>query len=250
MNRISIAIVASAAVFCSLIFVAVKQVSGWGKDAEPIMGEIQHETVVYYPAPRDRTDIAIGEQVYCWLDSSTWYDRDIHYLPGGGSEFDTDTIGEVSWIVEGGGSLSSATGYNTMLTANLQSGMLNLQAKIKDSGQKGRDKVLIKQENFQKQKPTGIKVWYQQDLQNEFAPAGPPNNKVGSGTLFTFQVQPDNVDFSGILFRENIPKQTWQWPDGNQGVFNAIMVNYLVETDPNTNAVNMGADRSRTLKTR
>ncbi len=47
----------------------------------PAIGDIQSECVEEYPAPRTRTDVGIGEDVTCWIDTSTWQDTDVTVHP-------------------------------------------------------------------------------------------------------------------------------------------------------------------------
>jgi len=46
---------------------------------------------------------------------------------------------------------------------------------------------------------------------------GPPNNRVGCSSVFNCTVLPTTVSFYNARLRENIPGESWTWPDGTAG---------------------------------
>lgn len=62
---------------------------------------------------------------------------------------------------------------------------------------------------------------------------GPPNNFTGASTTFHQVVQPTDVSFYRAIFRENIPGETFTWPDGTTGTHPVQIVNWIVLTQAN-----------------
>jgi hypothetical protein len=63
---------------------------------------------------------------------------------------------------------------------------------------------------------------------------GPPNNQIGSKTIFDCVVKPATVSFYKAEFRENIPLDTWTWPDGTAGSNGPKVVPWSVGQDNKT----------------
>jgi hypothetical protein len=186
----------------------------------PTVGDIQHQTVS--PFNPGRTDIGIGEKVNCWIDPSTWSDPDIYIDPYGNQSTVYDTMGTVTWSTTGAGSVYPTTGEGTTLTADLTDAddTVTVQATVHDSGTKGLDAALVKTMAFALFAPTGRFIISHQDL-NTFGTAPPPIAVIGCRTVFEEQVQPTTVDFGptggNVTFNENLPGDTWTWPNGTPG---------------------------------
>ena len=57
---------------------------------------------------------------------------------------------------------------------------------------------------------------------------GPPDDLIGNGREFPCTIQPTTVSFLWLDFRENIPEQTWEWPDGTDDVHPAKVKSFSV----------------------
>lgn len=150
--------------------------------------KILHQTVATFPADQTRTTIGLHEGVNCWTD-------------GGIS---------VTWEVTGGGSVSPASSSATTFTAPKSPATSTVHAKL--------DPVDCTQD-FSVIAPTGITAAFESNV--HVLNAGPPNNWIGAESIFTCTVLPTTVSFHYASFRENIPEQKWDWPDGTEGVKNA-----------------------------
>lgn len=142
------------------------------------------ETVSPIPANRDRTLLGIGEQVKCWTEPAV----------------------EVIWDVElDWGYVNPETGTNTTFTAF----KTPLYPSIYVTPTAGGCSHIL---NFAVIAPTGENnvLW------SDMTPGtmGPPNRQIGSEHIFTATVLPTSVSFRWVEFRENIPTNTWKWPDG------------------------------------
>jgi hypothetical protein len=180
---------------------------------------IGHQTVALMPSSRERTIIGIGEQVECWI--SKWSDTDIM--------FDNDTqtnvqdaMGEVDWYVEGRGTVNPAVGSITTYTVPLSrtDDSASVCAVAHDSGTKWLDSGLVRQVSFNIRIPTGTSPYFNSD--SPFGPVGP--NFIGAMSDFKVQILPNSVNFDAVSFQENIPRQTFTFPDRTPYVRPAAVV--------------------------
>jgi hypothetical protein len=190
----------------------------------PTIGDIQTLCVEQYPAPQTRTDVGIGEQVSCWIDTSTWQDTDIEYL-GENQYYVSDTLGSITWTVSGPGSVYPTTGSSTTLMIDLVDAddAVTVTATVTDSGTMGVDPPVNKQKGMNVKVPTGV---------NPIAFADQPPfqagvDLIGCRTKFMVQVIPQTVNFNNVNVRENKPKYTWTWPNGTNDTINALIVGPL-----------------------
>ena len=144
---------------------------------------IKSETVSTVPPGRNRTILGIGEPVTCWTEPSV----------------------SVNWSVEGPSSVYPETGTSTTFTAVKSPSYATVHA------QKGSADCTL---DFEVIAPSGMNVVKYQDLTPGVS--GPPNNKIGASSQFTSIVLPTSVCFQWAEFRENIPTDTWIWPDGTE----------------------------------
>jgi len=183
----------------------------------PTVGDIQHQTVSPYNP--SRTVIGIGEKVNCWIDPSTWQDTDI-YVDGEGNQTPvSDSIGTITWMASGAGTVYPVVGNGTTLTANLTDAddTVAVQATIPDSGTKGIDPPIVKTLALAIKTPTALNV-VSEENDPSFATPPPPINVIGFFDVFHIQILPPTVDFGGnggaVTFRENLPGDKWTWPNG------------------------------------
>jgi hypothetical protein len=182
---------------------------GYSPGPPPTIGDIQTMCVEQYPAPQTRTDVGIGEQVNCWIDTSTWSDTDIYTDPYGNQSYVSDTLGSITWTVTAPATIYPSMTYDSTpvtLTVDLADadGVLTITAMIADSGLLGVDPQVQKQKAMNKKVPKGanpIAFNDQPPYQN------PGTDLIGCKTIFLVQIVPQNVNFSGVSVRENLPKE-------------------------------------------
>ena len=198
----------------------------------PTVGAIQHQTVSPYNP--SRTTIGIGESVNCGIDASTWQDTDIYVDPYGNQTYVSDTMGTITWMATGAGSVYPIVGNSTTLTANLTDAdaAVTVQATIPDSGTEGIDAPLVRTLAFAVKAPAGFMILSVKDDKSFGTPA-PPNNLIAFSHEFTNQITPNTVDYSALSFRENIPATNWTWPDGTAGSIKAHTVQFNAFTENN-----------------
>jgi hypothetical protein len=122
-----------------------------------------------------------------------------------------DNIGEIQWHLYGDGEISGDTGSGIYYYAPLSSTntIATITATVHDSGQLGVDVALTKSVQFNIRIPTGSDAYWLYDI-----PLGPSgSNYIGGSSVFQPVITPTTVNFSNVLFRENIPEQTFPWPD-------------------------------------
>jgi hypothetical protein len=143
----------------------------------PTIGEIQTLCVEEVPAPRNRTDVGIGEEVLCWIDTNTWHDTDIHTDADGNKSNVSDTLGLVIWSAEGLGTVYPIVtdGSAVTLTADLASydGTATVVATVRDSGTLGEDPPIQKRKVLNVITPSGVRILEAVDQ--------PPAKKAGDG---------------------------------------------------------------------
>jgi len=75
-------------------------------------------------------------------------------------------------------------------------------------------------------KPTGeINVFIRDEDKAEL---GPPDLYMSHWHIFEAFVQPTTVSFYNVKFRENIPVNKWEWPDGTQESFGPKQIEFTV----------------------
>jgi hypothetical protein len=156
--------------------------------------KMKTETIATTPHNRLRRIIGIGEEVQC----ST--------IP--------TLVADWQVLPETAGSVFPFNGFSTKLTASKTPGSLTVRATLVDGNTIDID--------FQVIEPYGIR--FEPDIA-DVPPypgiPGPPDTWIGNGRQFPFTFLPDTVSFYNILFRENIPAASWEWPDGEQGAVHA-----------------------------
>jgi hypothetical protein len=163
--------------------------------------KITSETVATTPADRARTKIGIGEEIVCSTDPST----------------------NVNWSVTGGGAIAPASGTSTTFTASKSPSKPTVKATS------GATPATIA---FDVVPPDGMTVKASSNPGN--GTPGPPNNRIGFKTIFDCLVKPDDVSFYRVEFQENIPKDTWKWPDGTDDSNGPKQVPWSVRQDNKT----------------
>jgi hypothetical protein len=145
---------------------------------------IKTETVSPVPANRDRTILGIGEPVRCWSEPPV----------------------EVEWSVSpGAGYVDPETGTSTLFTAIKSPSWPTIYATPTTGG---CSPIL----HFTVIAPDGITVSLNTD-----APLWTlGDNRIGARSIFNCTVTPGTVSFNWAEFRENIPTDTWIWPDGTE----------------------------------
>ena len=157
---------------------------------------IEHKTEALVPNPKYRTTIGIGEKVE--LEIKDWVG------PPHGVE---------RWEVSSGlGTVSPRFDEDTVYTAPLS--RRNTTATVRAIvacrfGSVRRD--ISRELTFTILVPTGIRPYYWG--QNVVGQQGTASTWIGSSSWYMYQALPDTVSFAGIYFRENIPRQTYPWPN-------------------------------------
>jgi hypothetical protein len=142
------------------------------------------ETVATLPTNRSRQILGINEVVTC----------------------STDPPINVEWFTDSG-TINPSIGSTTRYTASLYLDSAVVTAR--------KDSTLVSV-GFTILKPAGMIPSNIVDPPNDLP--GPPNNQIGpTYTNFLTTTFPMSVNFYNVWFRENIPYQTWMWPDGTQG---------------------------------
>jgi hypothetical protein len=162
---------------------------------------IKSKTKSTIPADRARLKLGIGEEVECSIDPP----------------------GAATWSLTGDGSLSSPTGPTTTFTASQSPSTPVIKA---DFG--GQSATIT----FDVIAPNGMTSSVKSN--EVLGTPGPPNNQIGSKTIFDCVVKPDTVSFYNASFRENIPKDDWTWPDGSAGTNGPKIVPWNVTFDNKT----------------
>jgi hypothetical protein len=138
------------------------QTQRYSPGSPPTIGDIQSECVELAPTPRTRTDVGIGEEVSCWIDTSTWQDTDICTDSDGRQSEVSDSLGEVIWSVEGLGTVYPIVtdGSAVTLTADFadHDGAATIIATVMDSGTMGEDPPIQKRKVFKVKTPGGIQI--------------------------------------------------------------------------------------------
>ncbi len=184
----------------------------------PTIDAIEHHTYEIAPEGTERTNIGIGERVFLSLDESTWSDKD--KKNDSTETIVDDTPKAPDWSVGSGpgefGKISPTSGWDVVYTAAIKSTAYTaaVVAKIDDSSL-GDDAPIFKTVNFAVKRPKGCKAIgvYADNLLG--GSDGPPNERMGHFTQITVQILPNDVNFSKVKFRENIPAHNLDgnWPD-------------------------------------
>lgn len=126
-----------------------------------------------------------------------------------------DQIGQVVWTAcPGRGEFWPPVGATTMFIAGFLEfdDSEEIMVEIWDSRQMGLDGPLHRVLNLSVKVPTAnVPYWYGPD--EKLGTDGPPDNSMGVGTTFAFQVQPNTVNFYGIRILETRAEQSWPWPN-------------------------------------
>ena len=164
--------------------------------------KIETQTVAATPSDRTRKIIGIGEEVNCSIRPAS--------------------VGSAIWS---GGAFTSPTGTSTTFNASKSPSTPTIKATVG-----GKDCTVA----LTVVAPSGLTVSFSSD--GSPGTAGPPNNNIAALSVFDFTITPTTVSFYNIELRENIPGETWTWPDGTSGARASAIVNYTVGQD------NKGAD--------
>lgn len=150
----------------------------------PIIGDIQSMCVEEYPAPRDRTDLGIGEEVRCWIDPSTWNDVDICIDADGNQKEVGDALGAVIWSAQGPATVYPIVtdGSAVTMTSDLggDDNAATLIATVFDSGTMGENEPIEVKKQFNIYIPRGVGVIHAQD-NPPAKEATPPAKRAGTG---------------------------------------------------------------------
>lgn len=150
--------------------------------------DISTQTVETIPAPRNRTEIGICEQVTC---SITNWQATAGTISAEAQGSVTDPIGMVTWSA-GYGTVVPNQGSTTTYTAPDGDLSDTVTASVPDS--LGVYSPLSKSVTFQVDVPTGSKPFFDHDI--ALGNPGPPNNQIGAKSYFYAQILPNSVNFS------------------------------------------------------
>jgi hypothetical protein len=171
--------------------------------------KIKSQTAVILPLDRARTELGIGEIVYCHTEPSA----------------------PVYWEIIGDGFIypSGLRSSGVAFMAPMKPSNETLSIQLEEGGYTCDTKT------FEVKAPNRETVSFYYNL-DEIGIHGPPNNKIGFSSIFRHDVQPSTVNFSSVLFRENIPYAFWTWPDGTDDSWYPEQITYtLIETESEYN---------------
>ncbi len=135
------------------------------------------------PLDRARTTLGIGERVTISVDPPR----------------------SATWSVTGGGTITpSPIGTSALLTASMSPSSPMVEAQFPNGNRCAITFTVIA--------PNGLTSTVGSD--DGCGTMGPPNNSIGASTVFNQIVQPTTVSFYRASFRENIPGESFTWPDG------------------------------------
>jgi hypothetical protein len=150
------------------------------------------------------------------LSIADFHDTDIFVDPMGGRSEVPDDIGQVIWTsCPGNCDFLPVNGPTTVFMPRYHDfdDAEQIYAEIWDSKTKGLDPPIYATLSMQIKVPSG-------NIPACFTPEGlpgglpaPPNNSMGALTTFFVQIQPYNVNFKNLEFREVIDSQDFPWPD-------------------------------------
>lgn len=183
----------------------------WLPGSYPAGGEIVHETALTPPDP-SRTTIGIGEVVN--LSVTSYYDVDT-WVDDNGFQWEyQDSMGVAEWSLSGPGTLRYSWGDTNFYTAPLSTynTCVYIEVSVPDSGTQYVAPVLYDGVPFDILVPNGVAslLWGDYPIWAD----APPVNSMGAHSNFAFQAFPDTVNFGNVYFREVIPSQVFEWPDG------------------------------------
>jgi len=144
--------------------------------------KILTQTVTTTPSNRDRTDLGIGEPVNCSTEGGI----------------------AANWEVSGGGFVYPTIGVASTTYYSPQSPATPTLHAKKDTADCSKALSVVA--------PDGLTSALVADFPE--GTAGPPNNQIGARSAFIMTVYPTTVCFAWASLRENIPGQSWTWPDG------------------------------------
>ena len=157
------------------------------------------ETFSPIPSNKDRTRLGIAENVICRI------------IPGL----------DAQWSVDGAGRIVSSSGAMNLFEAGNAQGDAILHARVP-----GADCAV----HFEVVQPSGMRVFLSEDN-----PLGTPGcSEIGACSTFDCLVLPDDVSFYNVHFRENIPGESFKWPDGSSDSRPATIVPWRVGYDNRT----------------
>jgi PKD repeat protein len=156
--------------------------------------KINSTTYCDEPLDTDRTQLGLGEKVLCSVPI------------------------EVEWSLDGPGSVFPKTGTSTTFTASKT---------VSDTTVHAQTGTIDCTLDFEVIAPDGME-YSPDDADTGGYPLteGPPADLIGNGRVFPITIQPTTVSFHRLDFRENIPEQAWEWPDGTDDVKEAVEVDF------------------------
>jgi hypothetical protein len=170
--------------------------------------QLKYVCEAHAPTNDTRTTIGIGEKV----------DFEVDGVPSG------DTGAQYDWMIfqcsgSDDGSLSIYNAPSTTFTAPIidapNTETMSVWVSVDDPSS---DIYGSQQIQYTVLTPTGVTPSIQNDGNSynnyNFHTKGPPNNNIGAETYFQQLYTPTSVSFYNVNFRENIPYQTFTWPDG------------------------------------
>jgi len=151
-------------------------------------------------AKNDRTNIGIGERVIVSLPYRTWSDTDCNTTD---EEVESDSMGEVGWMIDGQGRFTNAGDHSRHVTAKFEGGSLTITAEIPDSGRKFKDDTITKTLNFTVKEPTGETTEHVGWARGRYGGDGPNRNELKNGfATFKQTLTPSDVSFGNIKVKE------------------------------------------------
>lgn len=189
-------------IILTLFFMIAITTSGW---AEPPVSSsvtfsaslLESETIANTPSDKKRTLLGIGEEVRLVIKP--------------------EALGSGSWATDAG-SVDTGQGLSTILTAPFSP--QTAQVSVTVSG-------VILYKTFNAVAPQSIVPLSMAD--NAYSHSG--GNLVGAVGLVYLQVLPSIVSFYNVSFREDIPLQSFTWPNGRNEYFGPDTVDWDVYED-------------------
>lgn len=212
-NRSTVTILLSS-IFLSLGFFMsplTAEACFYSAGPRPQIADIISTTTLIWPGPLSRTDIGAGEQVKCGIDASSWSDTDFNTVT---QQYDADEMGVVYWYAEGQCTVPpNSLGNSVIMTAAKASGLGTVVVNIWDSGQKYIERA-VKTKTFTVYLPSSVSYTFYADVSPSYPAYLGNGHGFGAGATFFCDLNPQTVNFSNLIIRENIQATSHTWPNG------------------------------------
>jgi hypothetical protein len=206
-------------VIIDAVFAAKGHADTWSPATPPHVSDIQSQTDATLPANRNRTDIGIGEGLFCTIDPLSWSDVDACSDGIFQDDLIPDKLGGYVWTSTGDYVGSSTDGPSFYVKAPIKGsdGTINVAVDVSDSGTHGSTEVVSKSKTFNVKIPNSVTIVGVIDISTPKSgrTQGASGSLIGQYARYYYQIQPSTVNFMNVSFREKVPAVALTWPSGN-----------------------------------